>query len=135
MNKKAFFLASLCAIGLCTWEAQAVSPETTPIIYESNSLPHGYEHIILRGDLLFGIGPNAIEVGASDDEIYIQFNQSFGNVNISIFNAAGNMVYNTVVNTSVQQIVIIPFASVANGTYTVVLDNAIGYVEGDFERN
>ena len=135
MNKKTLFLASFCAIGLYTWEAQAINPKTTPIINESNSLPHGYEHIILRGDLLFGIGPNAIEAGASDDDIYIQFNQSFGNVNIAIFNGNGQQVYSTVVDTSVQQVVIIPFTTAAVDTYTVVLNNANGYVEGDFDKN
>ena len=65
----------------------------------------------------------------------LHFNQSFGNVSISIYNAMGNMVYNTVSNTAVQQTVIIPFSNLASGTYTVVLTNANGYAEGDFERN
>jgi hypothetical protein len=86
------------------------------------------------GDLMFAVGPNAIEAGASDDAIYIGFNQSFGNVNISIYNSMGIAVYRTIVNTDVQQVVIIPFANVASGSYIVELNNANGYAEGDFDH-
>ena len=81
------------------------------------------------------VGPNAIEAGANDDAVYIGFNQSFGNVNTSIYNGSGAIVYNTVVNTDVQQVFIIPFSGVASGTYTVELNNANGYAEGDFNKD
>jgi hypothetical protein len=96
--------------------------------------PQGYEKINLQGTLLYGIDPNAIVAGASDNDIYIGFNRSFGNVNIFIYNDMGIIVYSTVVNTDVQQVVIIPFTN-ANGSYIVELSNANGYVDGDFERN
>ena len=73
--------------------------------------------------------------GASDNAVYIGFNQDFGNVSITIYNGAGLVVYSTMVDTSVQQVVIIPITTAASGTYPVVLDNANGYAEGDFERN
>lgn len=133
MNKKALFLASFCVIGLCAWEAQASSPEATPIIYRLNNLPHGYDHIILQGELLLGIGPNAIEAGASDDAVYIQFNQSFGNVSITIYNENNLVVYSTVLNTAVQQTIIIPITAANSGIYTVLVENATGYVEGEFD--
>ena len=98
-------------------------------------IPHGYEEIELRGLLATMVGPNAIEAGANDDAVYIGFNQSFGNVNISIYNGSGAIVYNTVVNTDVQQVFIIPFSGVASGTYTVELNNANGYAEGDFNKD
>ncbi len=84
---------------------------------------------------MYGIGPNSIVAGASEDAVYIGFNQSFGNVNISIYNGMGGLVYSTVVNTDVQQVVIIPFNSAASGSYIVELSNASGYADGDFDKN
>ena len=102
--------------------------------YTDDNVPTGYELIILQGKLDCNAGPNAVVAGASDDAVYIGFNQDFGNVSISIYNEAGLVVYSTVVNTSVQQVVIIPFSSAASGTYTVELNSANGYVDGDFEH-
>lgn len=133
--KKVLFLVYFCIIGFCNWNIQAVNPETIFMINETNLIPNGFEKIELLGSLNYGIGPNAIEAGASDDAVYIQFNQSFGNVNISIYNGMGALVYNTTVNTDVQQIFIIPFANVASGNYVIELSNATGYAEGDFEHN
>lgn len=96
--------------------------------------PHGYDKINLQGTLMFGIDPNAIVAGVSDNDIYIGFNQSFGNVNISIYNGMGILVHSTVVNTDVQSVVIIPFCGVTSGSYTVELNNANGSADGDFER-
>ena len=84
---------------------------------------------------MYGINPNAIVAGANDNSVYIGFNQSFGNVNISIYNGMGGLVYSTVVDTSVQSVVIIPFTSAASGSYTVELNNANGYADGDFEKD
>ena len=91
--------------------------------------------IDLHGQLATIVGPNAIEAGANENSVYIHFNQSLGYVSISIYNAAGNRVYGSIVDTSVQQTVIIPFSNMVSGNYTVVLDNANGYAEGDFERD
>ena len=135
MNKKALIVASFCAISLCAWTAQAFTPKTTPIINESNSLPNGYDEIILQGDLLYGIGPKAIEAGASDNAVYIQFNQNFGNVSITIYNGSNLVFYSTVVDTAIQQVVVIPITTATADTYTVVLDNANGYAEGDFDHD
>ena len=99
-------------------------------------MPEGYEVIELHGDLATNVGPNAIIAGASDNAVYIGFNQDFGNVNISIYNNdMGGLVYSTVVNTAVQPVVIIPFQNEANGTYTLELSNAIGYAEGEFDHD
>ena len=135
MNKKEIFLSIFCVIGLCVWGAQAVTPKATLAPYESNSVPHGFDEIILQGDLLYSIGPNAIEAGARDDAVYIQFNQSFGNVSITIYNSSNLVVFSTVVDTSIQQVVIIPFANASADSYSVVLSHANNYAEGDFEKN
>ena len=102
---------------------------------EVDNLPAGYSSIDLHGKLDCNSGPNAVVAGASDNAVYIGFNEDFGNVSISIYNEAGLVVYSTVVNTSVQQVVIIPFFSAASGTYTVELSSANGYADGDFNKN
>jgi hypothetical protein len=136
MKTKTLLLVGLCTIGLCSWEAQAVNTKPISIIKsEMADPPQGYEKIDLQGSLMYGIGPNAIVAGASDVDIYIGFNQSFGNVNISIYNGMGNLAYSTVVNTDVQPSIIIPFANVLSGTYTVEVSNANGNVEGDFNKD
>ena len=84
---------------------------------------------------MYGINPNAIIAGASDDAVYIGFNEDLGNVNISIYNDMGGLVYSTMVNTGVQSVIIIPFGGVASGTYIVELNSADGYADGDFEHN
>lgn len=136
MKNKALIFAGLCTFTLCALQVQAINHETNPIYYnEVDNLPAGYSKIDLRGKLDRNAGPNAVVAGASENSVYIAFNQDFGNVSISIYNEAGLVVYSTVVNTSVQQVVIIPFSSAASGTYTVELNSANGYVDGDFEHD
>ena len=140
MNKKTLIIIiiGLCALGLCFGEAQAVNKVPAPITitkWEIADPPQGYEKINLQGTLMYGINPNAIVAGASDNAVYIGFNQDFGNVSITIYNGAGLVTYSTVANTTVQQTYIIPITTAASGSFTVVLDSANGYAEGDFERN
>ena len=136
MNKKVLFLIVFCALSMFTWEASAINYLSAPIINsEIADPPQGFEKIDLLGDLMLNHGPNAVVAGANENSVYIGFNQDFGNVSITIYNGTGLVVYSTVVDTSVQQVVIIPITTAASGTYTVVLDNANGYAEGDFERN
>lgn len=138
MKKNVLILAGLYLLGLFSWQAQAANMERIVSINNinvENDVPHGYDVIVLQGRLMLGISPNAIVAGASDDAVYIEFNQDFGNVNIAIYNSMGNTVYSTVVDTSVQSVVIIPFTSAASGSYTVELSNANGYADGDFEHN
>ena len=136
MKTKTLLLVGLCAIGLCSWKTQAINTRPIPIINsEMADPPQGYEKIELLGTLMLNINPNAIVAGASEDAVYIGFNQSFGNVNISIYNGMGGLVYNTVVNTDVQQVFIIPFSGVASGSYTVELSSANSYAEGEFDKD
>lgn len=135
MKNKALVFAGLCTLALCASQVQAVNHETNPIYYnEVDNLPTGYTSIDLHGKLDCNAGPNAVVAGANENSVYIGFNQDFGNVNINIYNGAGLVVYSTVVNTSVQQVVIIPITSAASGTYTVELSSANGYADGDFEH-
>ena len=137
MKNRLLFLVSLFALSLCTWEVHALNtvPVSTPS--KKNDIeetPPEYEKINLLGDLLYNIGPNAIVAGANDDAVYIGFNQSFGNVNISIYNGMGGLVYSTVMNTDVQQVYIIPFTTASSDTFIVELSNANGYADGHFDR-
>lgn len=136
MKKKVLLLAGFCAVGLCTWEAQGKTIEKAPFYFNNGNknMPNEFELINLMGDLLFAVSPNSIEAGANDEAVYIGFNQDFGLVNISIYNSMGGLVYSAVVNTSVQQVVIIPITFATSGTYTVELSNAFGYADGDFEH-
>ena len=136
MKTKVLILVGLCAIGLCSWEMQAATSKSIPINKHGIAdPPTGYKEIELQGTLMYGINPNAIVAGASDDAVYIGFNQSFSNVNISIYNAMGGLVYSTIVNTDVQTSIIIPFANELSGIYTVEVSNANGSVEGDFNKD
>lgn len=134
MKTKTLLLVGLCAIGIFTWEAQAKSFEKSPYCINLGdiNMPNEFDKIDLMGDLLMNIGPNAIIAGASDDAVYIGFNEDFGSVNISIYNGLGGLVYSTVVNSSIQSEVFIPFAGVASGIYTVEINNANGSINGDF---
>ena len=136
MKKKSIFLAGLFVLGLCAWEAQATNHHHTSIINVEDNLPTGYEKIELQGSLMYGTNPNTIGAGYSRNSVYVHFSQSFGNVSVALHNEDGVLVYSTVVNTDVQQTLIIPLANNSgNGGYYLTLDNANGYAEGDFRRN
>ena len=138
MKTKLLVFVSLITLSFCMCEVLASNTTSvkTPIYKNDNGdPPAGYDKIILLGDLMLNHGPNAVVAGANENSIYIGFNQDFGNVGIAIYNEAGLVVYSTVVNTSVQTVVIIPFTTAASGTYTVELSNAFGYADGEFERN
>lgn len=134
MKHKTFILAGLCALGISTLEVQAINHDSAPFLingFEQN-MPNRFDRIDLLGDLLYSVGPNSIEAGVSKDEVCVQFNQNVGSVNVSLYKE-GILVYSAVIDTSVQQTVIIPITT--NGSYTVEVSNATGYAEGDFDRN
>lgn len=132
MKKKTVLLLGFFVLGLCNgWAILAGNPK----VQETTNVPHGYDKIELQGNLMLNIGPNAIEAGYNENSIYIQFNQNLGYVDVTIYNPNGLMVYNDVVNTAVQQQLVIPIAGFIDGVYTIVLENATGYVDGEFEKN
>ena len=137
MKTMELLLAGICAISLCTLEAQAFSPQQIPTILnkDDDHIPSGAERIRLKGKLNFNTNPENIEAGATENAVYLYFDQNYGNVNIWLYNPTGILIYSGVVDTSMQQLVVIPITSAASGTYTVVLDNANGYAEGDFEHD
>lgn len=135
MKKKLLYFVyfvCFCTFGLCAMDALAVNLKSASIINMGDKVPTGFEVIELQGSLMYG--PNAIVAGANRNAVYIRFNQSFGNVNVRIYNADGNLCYNGVVNTSVQQTVIITITSNYDGQCYIVLDNANGEAEGEFTQ-
>lgn len=137
MKNKALILAGFFAFSLCAWKVEATIPQQVYYGMESedNHIPSGAEKIELLGKLDYNAGPDDIEAGATENAVYIYFNQNFGNVSIMLYDASSNLLYNNVVDTSVQQLVVIPISSTVCGNCTVVISNANGYVEGGFEHN
>lgn len=135
MKRNTLLFACVWALTLCIGGIQAANPQMNQSKDNVYDRPHGWEEIILQGSLNYGVGPKAIEAGATEDAVYIYFNQSFGNVSIAIYSNTEGLVYSTVVDTSVQQLVVIPLTGAANGTYYVELNNASGYAEGEFGHN
>lgn len=97
-----------------------IPPDTTPIE--------------LQGMLDYGTGPNDVVASVVGDYVQIIFYRNFGNVNIDLYNDLGVLIYNDVINTSVQTLVQIPINSSSSGTYTLVLSNGTGIAEGEFDR-
>lgn len=135
MKIKNTLLVAFCTIGLCVSIAKASTIEKDPSFTTSIALPGILDEIELQGDLMYSVGPNAINAGASKNAIYIEFKQSCGNVDIFIYNENGQQIYGTTVNTSVQQMVIIPISNTTNNGYSIMLSNANGCAEGDVRNN
>lgn len=121
MNAKNVLLILFCVVGLT-----GICGTTDP--------PTGADKIHLIGQLDLNQGPNDVEAYAADNYVYIYFHRNFGNVNITLYNVTGVIIYNDVVNTAVQQTVIIPIISIVDGPLTLVLENASGYAEGEFDN-
>lgn len=136
MKTKVLLLFGLLALALVSFGAATLNEKETPylFLYAMEDTPTGDEKIEMMGSLMLSVGPNDIVAGASDDAVQIHFNQSFGNVNVSLYNSNGYLVYNNMVDTSIQHTVVISIANAASGTYTLVLNNATDYAEGDFDH-
>ena len=133
MKSKTFLILMYSAIISCGYAVHASIPNDVLVQSESLDTPPG-EKIILLGELLLGTNPNAIEASVTDDAVYVQFNQSFGSVSISLYNSTNELIYGNIVNTDVQQLVIIPITNIATDYYTLELNNALGGAEGGFDH-
>ena len=96
--------------------------------------PPNQTPIVLRGTLDYNQGPSDIETYTDQMNVYVIFHRSFGLVNITLYNEFWMSIYSDVVNTSVQQTVVIPITGTSDGVYTLVLENANGYAEGDYVK-
>ena len=134
MIKKTLFIAAVFALCFCTFEAEAMRINLASTTNLEDNVPTGYEAIVLQGKLSFSTGPDDIVAGFSRNSVYLRFNQSFGNVNVLIYNSAGSLVYSNTVDTSMLPTLIIPITGNDNGTYLIEINNANGYAEGEFEK-
>ena len=130
--KKTLLLVVLCTFYLLNGEANTMNTTPSGFVEKTNDLPQGYETIELQGSLVYSCDPGAIEAGIGENDIYIHFNQNLEIVSIYLYNDSGVMLYHNIVNTAIQQTVIIPINSAYNGSYYLQIDNATGYAEGDF---
>lgn len=113
-------LAGFLSVGV----VEAIETQTDP--------PSNNSVIVLRGNLNYNAGPNSVEAYYGSNCVVVYFHQNFGYVNITIMSESGSIVYNNTVNTAVQQMFYIPLSDTSSGNYTLILDNANGYAEGDF---
>ena len=134
MKKRLLFLLCVCVFGISVMEMPAFNHEPSFVNETTDELPPSYDLIELRGNLVMSAGSNAVEAGYNETSVYIQFNQNLGYVSITIINPYGLTIYTGVVNTAVQQVVVIPVSLSAEGLYTIYLDNAVEYAEGEFEQ-
>ena len=131
MNYKLLFLIGLFSmVSVC--QNVYASDQVYFYCVSQVTIPEGYDIIELYGDLMRGSNLNAIEAGIGENDIYIHFNQNFETVSIYLYNDSGVLLYHNLVNTAIQQTVIIPINSAYNGSYYLEIDNATGYAGGDF---
>lgn len=128
-------MAGICLLSLYSEKIAVSSPKAISLGIETKEIPHGSDEIYLQGSLVLNSGPNAVEAGYNENSVYIQFNQNLGYVDVTIYNPSGLTVYSDVVNTAVQQQVIVPITGLVDGVYTIVLENATGYADGEFEKD
>lgn len=121
MNAKTLFLFVFCLVGI-----SGMCITTDP--------PTGLQEIHLNGKLDLNHGLNDIETYTDQVNVYVVFHRGFGVVSITLFNELGVSVYSDVVDTAIQQTVVIPISGKPSGIYSVLLESALGYSEGDFSK-
>lgn len=121
MKAKTILLFCLCAICVTA----TCDPEDPP----TNA-----KQIYLNGLMDYNAGPNDIEAYLDGNYVYLYFHRDFGAVSVTLYDPTSLVIYSDVVNTSVQQLVVIPITTLAEGIYTIVLENAFGYSDGEFVR-
>lgn len=96
--------------------------------------PPNQTPIVLNGRLDYNQGPNDVEAYTDQVNFYVVFHRCFGIVSITLFNELGVSVYSDVVDTAIQQTVVIPISGNPSGTYSVLLESGLGFSEGDFSK-
>ena len=116
-------LLLFCLFALCV---TATSDPTDP--------PTTAQQLIINGQLDTNAGPNDIEAYVDGHYVYVEFHRNFGNVSITLYDPDGLTLYSDVVNTGVQQLVVIPVSAFMEGIYTIVLESILGSAEGEIEQ-
>ena len=128
MKKKLFILATICAMGLGAQQLNAANPF---IAHTPDKTVDGKEKIDFQGTI--PLTSNAMKATANSNTVCLTFSQNIGYVSVTLIDGNGNLVYNGIVDTSAQRVVVIPTGN-SEGRCTLVVENAAGYAEGDFER-
>lgn len=118
-------LSLILAVFLSATAIEAIETPTDP--------PSGSSVIVLHGELDCNAGPDSVEAYFNSNMVVVCFHQNFGYVSVILI-GDGNTVYSQTINTSVQQIVYIPLTGALSGRYAIILNNANGYAEGEFEK-
>ena len=137
MKHRIITLLLACILSPTTFDAKNYGQPIDETIQENNGTPDDppeLTFIELLGKLDINAGPNDITAWVESSAVRVSFSRSFGYVSVKLYSPSGVLIHNSVVDTSVQSLVVIPFYNSTNGTYTLVLENANGYVEGDFEE-
>ena len=87
--------------------------------------------IFLYGQLFSGgvRASDIIDAYISSATLRVEFRDIIGNVEVEIVNSSGNLVYDTVVNTVLEERLIVPVAGWTSDTYTVyfIASHGTGY--------
>ena len=134
MKARTFILAGLCMLSLLVIKANVNNPKSISSFHNRSDIPPGYEELELQGSLMLNAGPNDIEAYVDGHYVYVEFHRDFGAVSITLYDPNGLTIYNDVVNTTIQQLVVIPITALNEGIYTIILENAFGDADGDFEK-
>ena len=113
---------------LFAFQSQAIEIPST--IAETED-PIFLEGLLQTGDLRSG--GDVITAELQDGVIMALFHKDVGSLLVTITDEAHGTVYETTVNTSVQQQLLIPLSGVPFGTYTITLSNERGEMRGEFE--
>lgn len=116
-------LLSFC---FCAFYLTATCDPTNP--------PTNAQTIHLVGDLDYNAESYDVEAYVDGHYVYVSFHRNFGNVSITLYDPDGLTLYSDVVNTGVQQLVVIPVSAFMEGIYTIVLESILGSAEGEFEQ-
>ena len=115
-------------------EVVAIGHQDIPNQIATPDDPPSSNKIDLHGNIAYNTSSYSIEAFVCKNSVQICFHQNFGYVNITLISETGSVVYNNTVNTAVQQTFYIPVAGISSGNYTLILDNANGYAEGEFAK-
>ena len=82
-------------------------------------------------DIVFR-GEDPIEIYLHTTTLLINFNASLGELNITIENENGNIVYSSTTNTSLRLVCMIPINNLPTGDYNIIIENNDGSAEASF---
>ncbi len=92
--------------------------------------------IALEGEFRTGgfrSGGDAVTAEVQGSTIIATFHKNLGNVSITITNGSGGIVYEAMVDTSIQPQVFISLTGLPQGIYIINFSNGLGSMYGDFE--